>query len=683
MEHKIFRQVRNDEKDIKAVADGYKTKIGHELWLVEGLQKDAIQNSWDARTDKKHGRGWECGFCLKEVGHQKILCIIDRGTDGLNGTRFTNEEELVKILNTNKPEENLAYFLNSNWSAKSGEEGGRRGRGKILFLAASQDKKIFFDSLRSSDNQYVFGELYLDTDKQIKFKIFYGQDGKDAFENRVKGKIPSIRQHGTRIFVVNPDPIIERAIKSGEILSFVGYSWWEVIKKYQARIFIENGGEKKYVTLPHWYEDKSENENARDKELSHKEFPSELIKEGTQYRIKRLVLRYAPQLDLPEAIKGIAIQRGGMTIQRLRAENLVREEGMNDIYGWIEMDDKSSALRDQILAFCEGPEHLDFNWTINPAKYLRDYIRSRLREFAKDLKLIEPEQAKKNKIQRSAEEEALSSLKPFFKKLGLFGKRIGGRKKRKKSKRSKDEPLRLSVSDFRLPRESKRINYGEKIEGAYVIPINDLKRSFIVLVRVFIVSEDGRTNIIKEAQINLKPGSGPKIGKDSVTISKSDYKKGGYSFRARMISLEDTDEELPDGSIIEKGTILYDRVNKKFYIETTSPESGPFRFQSRPIENKNILFEWEPEDEGYIIYYNDLHPKIKPISEDEKKLSSYLTEQGALIALQIALEESMAEGKSADKDFSRLIKAKDKDLSGVLPLFLRKYSEFLWDYLKE
>jgi len=98
----IFRQIRNDANDIKAIADGYRTKIGHPLWLADGLQKDAIQNSWDARVDKKHGKGWECGFSLLDIGGEEILCIEDWGTTGLNGAKFYTEEELSKILNKNK-----------------------------------------------------------------------------------------------------------------------------------------------------------------------------------------------------------------------------------------------------------------------------------------------------------------------------------------------------------------------------------------------------------------------------------------------------------------------------------------------------------------------------------------------------------------------------------------------------
>lgn len=665
----IFRQIKNDARDIEAIADEYKTKIKHELWLADGLQKDAIQNSWDARIDKKHGKDWECGFSLVSIGSEIFLCISDNGTTGLNGTKFSTENELVEILNENERGEDLAYFLNSNWSAKTSEEGGNRGRGKTLFLAGSKDKKIFFDSLRLSDKTYLFGELYLDTDKQVKFKIYYDNEGKKKIREIMKDGVSSLNQPGTRIFIINPDNSIKQAINTGEILSFISNSSWERIKKYQARIFIDSNGEKKYAPLPRWYENEL-------RDVLEKEFLPEVIKNGTEYKIKRLVLRYAPSDDLPEAIRGIAIQRDGMTIERLSTDDLVHEEGMSNIYGWIEMESKP--LGEEMKHNCEGPEHFDFNWTIKPAKYLRDYLKTKIREFAKEFKIINSEQAKRNEIQKLAEEKALKSLTPLFKSLGLFGNHKGKRG-RGKSTRGKDEPLRLSVPDIKFPREVRRIDFGERIDNAYVIPVNDLSKDVFVRINVFIVSSDSKSKIeVEEKEINLQPGMGSRVGLESIIISDS-YRKGGYSFRAKMVSLEDTDIYLPDDIQIEKGTVLYERVNLKFYVEVDPPEHGPFSFLPRPREDKNYLLDWEPDENGgYIIYYNSSHPRILSLLDDNEKLSHFLTEQGALLAFQIRLEELITDNDSeSDKDLLEIIKSKDP--SKVWPIFLQKYSEFLWN----
>jgi len=670
MERKIFTQKVNQAKDIEAVAAGYMTKISHELWLADGLQKDAIQNCWDARIDKKHGKDWECGFSLMKIDNKDVLCISDKGTTGLNGTIFYTDDDLIKILekiSSGQKGEDLACFLNSNWSAKSNEEGGNRGRGKTLFLVASQAKKVYFDSLRSIDNTYVFGEFYLDiADKQVKFSLHYGDDGKAMLKSELGEEINPITWHGTRIFILNPNEAVVQAIKGGELISFIGNSRWEIIKKYEARVFVDDGNEKKYVALPYWYGNKLEG-------VEEKEFLPEIIKEGTDYKIKRLVLRYAPNLNVPDFIRGIAIQRGGMTIERRPAEELVKEQGMTDVYGWLEMESKP--LEEEMKIHCEGPEHFDFSWNQNPARYLQGYIQRKIRKFAEDFKIFDSEQAKKNKIQKTAEEGALKRLAPQFKKLGLFGKHKG-KGKRRESTRKKNEPLRLSVPDIQFPRDSKRVNYGEKINGTYVVPINEFGESILVLVRVFIVSADGKTEILQEKEINLHKGEGPKIGADKIIISKK-YVIGGYSLRARMIALEEKSKSLPDGTKIEKGTILYERVNHKFYVEMDPPESGPVRFQSKGRDDKNYLFEWEEEEDGYVIFYNEFHPRIKPLLSDDEELQDYLFEQGSLLALQIKLEETIADDDKEDKEFTKIIRA--KDASAVYRLFLSRHSEFLWD----
>lgn len=682
MNTKVFTQMRNVEKDIEATLDGYKTKIEHGFWLADALQKDAIQNSWDARINKK-GKDWKCLFFLKNINDKKFLGILDEGTKGLIGTQFDNEEELSKILLSSKPKEDLSHFLNSNWSTKDREKGGTRGRGKIVFLGASKDKKIFFDSLRSSDNRYVSGEIYLDKDKEVKFKHFWDEDAKSKLASFSNKKIIPLNKFGTRILISNPDSSVVRAIEEGDFLGFINDSRWEIIKKFKAKIFVDDDREIKNATVPRWYEDNIEGIDSAEGIRENKHL-LENIKEKTPYKIKRLILRYPINGNLPESIRGIAIQRSGMTIQRIPADDLLKEEKAKNIYGWIEMD--KEPLEEEMKSL-EGAEHLDFSWRHKPANYLMNYIRFRIKEFAKELKLIEPEQAIKNKVQKTAAEKALKNLTPLFKKFDLSGKYKGGGKKRKQSTRDKNEPLRLSIPDFELPHENKRVNYGDKIKGTYVMPINDFERSFMVLVRVFVVSDDGRTKIIEERHINLYSGRGPKIGTEFIKIDKkidkNYYKKGAYSLKAKMVSLEETDEKLPNGNRIEKGRTLYEQINRKFYIEKDPPESGPFQFQATKKEEKDNLFEWEEEDGNYIIYYNELHPKIKPVLEDEEKLSNYLTEQGALIGLQIAFEESVSENNSKDKDFSKLIKSENPNLGDVLPVLFKKYSEFLWDYLKE
>lgn len=671
METRIISQITNAYNDIKAIADGYQTKISHDLWLVDGLQKDSIQNSWDARIDKKSANNWECGFYIKKINDKKILCIVDKGTTGLNGTRFKTQEEVANILNGSKNNEELAYFLNSNWSAKIGSEGGNRGRGKTLFLISSQESKIFFDSLRSSDGTYIFGELFLDKDKQIKYRLFYDDLGKQSFEKFADGHISNLDQTGTRIFVVSPDLIIEKAIRDGSMSSLIKNTWWEILKKNEAKIFIDDGKEKKYILLPSEYEERVGSP------IKNKELLNEVIKEGTPYKIKRLVMRHVPENTVIDSIKGIAIQRGGMTIERLLANELIFEEGLNNVYGWVEM---AETLEREIKIKCEGPEHFDFVWNLNPARYLKDYLKLKLREFAKEFKIIQSEEVQKNKIQRIAEKEVLTKVAPFFKKIGLSGK-LKGKGSKTAHRRREDEPLRLSISTIKFPNDNRRVNYGEKIEGAVVVPINNFSENISVLIRIAIIPDEGDMDLMMEKKLILNPGTGPEVGPGVIEISEDKYGKIGYTIKASMISLEEKDWLLPDGTKVEKGTILYNRINQKFYVESDPPQSGPFHLQGEKNDKKDYLFRWEPEEDcGYIIYYNESHPRIKPILYDVEKLINYLSEQISLVALQIKLEELIANNEKDDKDFGIIIKS--KDIGGILPIVFKKYSEFLWDLFK-
>lgn len=671
----IFRQKTNKENDIKATLDGYAKVIDHQFWLAEALQKDSIQNSWDARINKNNAEGWECKFLVQRIGKDIFLTITDKGTNGLTGTKFESQEELDEILLSNDPSENLAYFCNSNWSAKSEEEGGTRGRGKVIFLGASKDKKIYFDSLRKSDNKYVFCELYLDKDKEIKYTLKWDDIAKNKLEEITHKVFEPLVEHGTRIIILNPEAKIIESIKNGNFLLFINNTWWEILKKFDAKIIVNDGFCTKNAILPFWYGEKGDN-------IIEKIFSDEIIgNKYPNYKVKKMALRYSADKDIPETLKGIAIQRGGMTIERIRTEEFVKEEGMHKVFGWVEMDKE---LNNEIKNKCEGPEHFCFTWSKKPIIYLKDYIKNRTRKMAKDLELIESEQSKKNKVQKLAVYKTIRNLTPLFKKLDIYSHGRGPRPSRDSSDRKPNEPLRLSCPDFLLPNKNNRVNYGQIIKGVYVKPVNETDNKLKVLIRIYIESESGIKYTIDESIINLEVGVGSNIGRESIKINE-DFDKGGYSLRAQMIFVEDLKRKIKindEEKIFEKGYIIYDRINKKFYIETNPPERGLFDFQPKSSENKKQLLAHEKNEDSYIFYYNDKHPKIKLLLDNkDDNLERYLTEQGALLIYQIKLEEMIAEDEyNSDKELGTIIKT--KRLDNVIPILSERLSEFLWEFYK-
>lgn len=94
--------------------------------LCEGLQKDAGQNSWDARITKR-GKNWKLVF--KYTPESNSLIIEDFGTLGMNAKRW---KEYQSLWDTTKAEESTL---------------GARGQGKFLFHYFSKDKLVLTESI--------------------------------------------------------------------------------------------------------------------------------------------------------------------------------------------------------------------------------------------------------------------------------------------------------------------------------------------------------------------------------------------------------------------------------------------------------------------------------------------------------------------------------------------------------
>ncbi len=687
-----FIQATNKERDMQAILDSYASVIKHQFYMAEALQKDAIQNSWDARIDKNQGKNWKCEFKLINVLKNTFLTITDEGTKGLIGTKFDTQDQLMNILRNEDENEDLATFCSSNWSRKTGKDGGNRGRGKVVFLGSSKNQKIYFDSYRSSDNKYVMVELYISENKEIEYGMLWDKEAKTKLAEISANKLPPLETHGTRIIIVNPDSKIVDAIKHGQFLSYISNTWWEIIKKYDAKIIINDGIIKNQAKCPVWYNEDLEDlkiNNIVIKNLREDISRNESISlKDTSLKVKSIVLRYCPDRDIPMGLKGIAIQRGGMTIERCKTEDMVREQGMSNVYGWVELNEELS----QGMKECEGPEHCDFIWSKNPACHLNKYLKNKSRGFAKDLELIEDEYVKKNKIQKQASQKATKFLLPLFKKLNLITRGGNSKKPRNGETRQANERLRLSCTDFKLPNETIRVNYDEEVKGAYVLAINEYDRDFFVQVKVWVESENGLEIIIEEKEFNLSNKEKIKIGCDTFLINQ-DFEKGNYNFKARMLLLEDADTNIQIGKNLvkaEKSTILYDRINKKFCVEIEPPETGPFDFQPYISDDKNLLVwgDYNDVDNTLIFYYNTAHPKLIPLienKEDSEPLSEYLIGQGIMLMYQMKIDSMLADEeillKEEDEELKQIIAS--KSLEKVFPYLLQKQSELLWEYLSQ
>lgn len=128
--NKTRRTVINWPNELKEIVDRYRgwTSISH------GVQKDAVQNAWDARIERDDPKQWQLEFELIESKDFNLFVFTDQGTTGLTGKVLSTEE-----LQLDLPiEERWGRFENVAFTKEPSEKAlGARGRGKFIFVGAS------------------------------------------------------------------------------------------------------------------------------------------------------------------------------------------------------------------------------------------------------------------------------------------------------------------------------------------------------------------------------------------------------------------------------------------------------------------------------------------------------------------------------------------------------------------
>lgn len=655
------RQLHNDTRDLEAIADGYSQKLewAGDNWLTYALQKDAIQNSWDAKTSHKD---WGVTFSLLSTENGRFLVITDRGTSGMTGHIWSSPDEQLQLIDSEDPEENLAFFLSSNFSAKKSTSGGKRGRGKSLFLVASKPKAFYFESLRK-DGIRVYGNQYIASDRSIRISV---SQEKDFIDKEVGLERPDLDTVGTRIFIKDPLQSVVDSLDNGVLVNFIESTWWEIVKKYQANITVEGKYKTTEVGLLKWYDDKVVDS---DQSLKTKEYENIVIDHQGGQKIKRIKFIYDPQGTIPESIKGLAIQRNGMTIQRRNTESLVKEEGMQKVYGWVEFEPSL----EEMMYDLEDVEHLKFNWTMNPAKKVSNAIQAKAREFAKEVKIIESDLSKQHDKFKSIEEDAAKKINEYLKNLGFTGFSVSSKTTRPTPKPS-DLPLSISTSGFELPGNTRRVDFDQSIKAKASV-FNNLDRSLDIAFRVWIVS-DGETVMMDEQEVALGKGESFELGWDNIKIEKPKFKRGEYSFRAKVIVMEDTGIKWEKIGLLEKGNDRI-RASVAFMVDQDPKASGFMKFVPKEEpDNKHSYLDAYREDNTVVIEYNTVHPYVVQVTaQGEDKLRTFLLENGIVLALNEILSEDMSSDKP--KVFKNL-SAEDLDPAMILPTIIGRVSEFLW-----
>jgi len=596
--------------------------------LIHGVQKDAIQNGWDAKL--KHTKNfleenWKFTFGLRYLPEIKknVLIMSDQGTFGLTGNLSAEDvddeyEELAE-------DERWARWESFAFAKGKGESLGARGQGKMIFFGGSKDFEIIYDSLRQ-DGTYRFGMTFA---QKTGCPVCH-YDEEEARNMIKKVGLDPIPYHGTRVIIMNPSEELINSIESGEFLFFIEETWWPIILKYNVDIRVMSNSEARNAKVPSYFPIETENDTDLFKTWTKSQATIKYW--GEDYRIKTLRFACNKKEKIPEIHQGIACFRGGMKVATV---NFPSRKYRENVYGYVEFDKKL----DQALKEIEYPNHYGFRvhglW-----RKVKEYVEEELEAFGNKKLGLGMDMKKEANVRRNtAENKALSVLRKITKNWALLiGSHGGGG-----GGDNGDSPLKeigVRLSGLKFPNEGNlpRVDYGDSLRDFVPVIFNKTNHGIELLFTMYVFSGDRIIMELERRTVEVNPHSQifPE-GNYVIPINKEYFlEPGEYKLRLAI-----TDEK--------KRRI--DEVTRRFWIEMDPKLRAPFDVRKFDFPHELVDREWilEPKgDNKYTLVYNTLHSVYLHNDENEEKLSRYLSEIFCNGALQLLIKQLKAK-KDEDK----------------------------------
>jgi len=631
-EHKTFQfndfladdeslQVR--DRRVNYIQMAINTVDGYPFGLIHGVQKDAIQNGWDACEYKSKNHienNWRFEFNLFSKDGYKFLSMTDKGTTGLTGLQTAADLDEDSL-----PAEEERW---ARWESlavpKQGEESlGARGMGKMILIAASKDYAIVYDSLRPNGTYRV--GMSQATHSTCKVMSWNGEEGKKKIKKN--WGLEPLNTQGTRVLIINPVDQLINAIETSEFQNYIAETWWPVVHKYNGKINIITEDKNLNIEVPSYYpitKDLKETKNFKTWIKDNIRFDYN----HKTYRIKHIAFACSLLEDVEEPYRGISVFRRCMKVPTLYFAN---RDLRNKVYGFVEFEDEV----DNELRGLELTNHYDFKdkgiW-----RKIKDIIETELDAFGNEKLGLGVDRKKEDNTKRnSAENKALEILKILTKGWDLEKLAKGT------SNNTVDPPpppslkdISVQLNNIRFPNANiPRLNYGDSLGDFYSTIKNITDNNYDVSITVNIFSgvrtilnlDTNRLTVNPKQSIESKPYS---FKVDTETFPEP----GEYKIRATIKNNVTNEKE--------------DDATRTFWVETDPPiKKGLFDIQRANFSQTfpgNEKLEWNLESKGsgeYVLFYNYDHPAYLHYSEDESTLVPYLTEIFSAAALHYLIKQ--------------------------------------------
>ena len=494
---------------------------------IRGFIKDSLQNSWEARINRKKGTDFRMlyQFYNDLDGMKNVLMLEDFGTKGMDDERWK--------------------AFHSHWVSTKGAsyEGGvgRWGQGKTLLLYFSSVNTIITESIDSRTMKYRYS---------IRNNTGYLQSGdtpqhSDPKEFKKNGKLKSINDffpsvqplnhHGTRIWILNVKEDLVEDIRKDELSVQLSESWWEIIRNYGVEIDVVINGNIKRVQLPEFPETHDSEEK------------TDLAINKEHGKIKRLKIVLAKNSVKP-SLRGIAIQRGGMTVLRHPLPASAPENLRDRCYGYCQLDSKL----DEEMWSIELANHEGFGSRKKQWVKLRRCIDSVAESFI----LKHSKQKEEEPLPLNFDDIIKTINKLVDEHLEGLGK--GGRTKGPPPP-PPPPPKPICISPWGYAGQDKRFDKDDMLQPKGALRNNTMSDVHVIF-ESWIESKSGTTYWnFKIDRVKIENQSKVILNIPDIELSKLSLKKGPYYLKAKIMD--------------DKNRVLHCR-SAVFYYEQDPPLMG-------------------------------------------------------------------------------------------------------------
>lgn len=604
-------------------------------FIYHGVQKDAIQNAMDARKGRSP---LHVEFNLFKNEKGMFFTITDTNTCGLTGPILAAEEFTEDL-----PEDyHWARFESFAFTKSSPDALGARGQGKFIFLNASQEYTMFYDTLRD-DGIYRLGATRA---TETGCPIFPG-DTERPWENAIGDRtlfeklgVTRLTNVGTRVIIVNPIEEIARSVTDGSFANAIYETWHRALQKNRLTVTLVAWGDRKEVSLPKIYDFPTmDSKNIRTWILG-KDFRKDkiMLSDGTIFKVKNFYAMFRKEFVYPEELQGIAIVQNGMKICSLNSRYLPFDIAEH-VTGHIEFDRKLD--RELRRGKNQEPTHYNLKWRSSVSRAIKEYIESALAEFGR-IKLgigLDPRKEKRQS-QRSAEEWAIRQLQKLAKDLDLFGAK--GTTLPHPSHVPTHKTIGISIENFHFPDpdSAPRINWDQSFDDLVMRCFNNNNEGRIIGAVLAVLWADSELCRISEiGPLELRPGTNVSSHAVSLRVERSIFNEPGeYRLKARMYDPH-TGERV-------------DEQTRRFWVEKDPPFKSAFNLEGVPnFPGQYAKRQWLAEgsiNNSPIIFYNTSHPTYRQAENDEFDQREYLLQICVEGALHFVLERPPGKDGLAD-----------------------------------